>query len=157
MKYYAGIDLGGTFIKCGIVDEKGNLIAKDKIPTGKERGYTEIARDMAHLAKRLAENAHVELTAVGIGSPGTIDSANGVIVYSNNIAWKNVPLGESIRKKLQLSVSVTNDANAAALGESWRGAGKDYKNIILITLGMLNILYENMPCLCTFTQVFLAF
>ena len=135
MKYYAGIDLGGTFIKCGIVDEKGNLIAKDKIPTGKERGYTEIARDMAHLAKRLAENAHVELTAVGIGSPGTIDSANGVIVYSNNIAWKNVPLGESIRKKLQLSVSVTNDANAAALGESWRGAGKDYKNIILITLG----------------------
>lgn len=135
MKYYAGIDLGGTFIKCGIVDEAGNLIVKDKISTGKERPYAEIAKDMANLAKRLADSAHVELTAVGIGSPGTVDSTNGVIVYSNNIAWKDVSLGEEVKKILNVPVVLTNDANAAALGESRQGAGKDYKNIVLITIG----------------------
>ena len=135
MKYYAGIDLGGTFMKCGIVDEAGNLVIKDKIPTGKERPYAEIARDMAFLAKELAEKAHTELTAVGIGSPGTVDSANGIIVYSNNIAWKDAPLGESVQTILNAPVAVTNDANAAALGESWLGAGSDYENIVLVTLG----------------------
>ena len=135
MKYYAGIDLGGTFIKCGIVDGAGNLIVKDQIPTGKERSYAEIAQDMANLAKELAKKACAELTAVGIGSPGTVDSSNGIIVYSNNIAWKNVPLGQLVRKILNVPVAVTNDANAAALGESWRGAGKDYKTIVLVTLG----------------------
>lgn len=135
MKYYAGIDLGGTFVKCGIVDETGNLVIKDKIPTGKDRPHAEIARDMANLAKELARKAHAELTAVGIGSPGTVDSANGIIVYSNNIAWKDVPLRELVQKILNVPVAVTNDANAAALGESWRGAGRNYSNIVLVTLG----------------------
>ncbi|MDE6505337.1 MAG: ROK family protein [Clostridia bacterium] len=135
MKYYAGIDLGGTFIKCGIVSQDGALIIKDKIPTGSERPYGAIAKDMANLALSLADKAGVKLTAAGIGSPGTVDSANGVIVYSNNIKWENVPLGKAVSEILNLPVFITNDANAAALGESYAGAGKDFKNIVFMTLG----------------------
>lgn len=135
MKYYAGIDLGGTFVKCGILDENGNLLVKDKIPTGAERPYGEVARDMAEFALRLAKKAGVTLYAAGIGSPGTVDSANGVIVYSNNIRWENVPIGRTVGELLKIPVSVTNDANAAALGESYAGAGRKLKNIVLLTLG----------------------
>ena len=69
MKYYAGIDLGGTFIKCGIVDETGKLLVKDKIPTKKERPYEAVAKDMANFALKLATQAGVKLSAAGIGSP----------------------------------------------------------------------------------------
>lgn len=135
MKYYAGLDLGGTFIKCGIVDEEGKLIIKDKIPTGSERPYTEIAADMANLVLDLSAKVNVKPEAVGVGSPGTVDSENGIIVYSNNIKWENVPLGEAIKKVIGLPVYITNDANAAALGESWTGAGKNFNTIVFVTLG----------------------
>lgn len=135
MKYYAGLDLGGTFIKCGIVDGEGKLIIKDKIPTGSERPYTEIAADMANLVLDLSAKVNVKFEAVGVGSPGTVDSENGVIVYSNNIKWENVPLGETIKKIIGLPVYITNDANAAALGESWTGAGKNFNTIVFVTLG----------------------
>jgi ROK family protein len=138
MNYYAGIDLGGTFVKCGIVDEEGNILCKDKIPTGKDRPYPAIAADMADLVLRLADRVGVsraELKAIGIGAPGTIDSQNGVIVYSNNISWKNVPLCRELREALSLPVYITNDANAAALGENFCGAGKKYSSMILVTLG----------------------
>lgn len=138
MKYYAGLDLGGTFVKGGIVDEVGNMIRTDKIPTGKDRPYGEIAADMAGLVEKLAAAADIplsEISAVGIGSPGTIDSKRGVIYYSNNIAWKNVPLCSEIEKRLNKKAYVTNDANAAALGEAWCGAGSKYNSIVFITLG----------------------
>ena len=135
MKYYAGIDLGGTFIKCGIVDSNGILLVKDKIPTGSERPYKEIAADMARLALSLAEKAKVKLEAAGIGSPGTIDSENGVVVYSNNIKWQNVPLARAVSEELKLPVYMTNDANAAALGESYVGAGRDFNNTVFVTIG----------------------
>ncbi|MGN1078076.1 MAG: type I phosphomannose isomerase catalytic subunit, partial [Candidatus Gallimonas sp.] len=91
-KYYVGIDLGGTFVKCGIVDEDGNILAADKIPTGVERPYGEVIADMANLAKRLETEAGVAIRGVGVGSPGMIDSENGVVRYSNNFGWRNVPL-----------------------------------------------------------------
>lgn len=135
VKYYAGIDLGGTYIKCGIVSSDGKLVIKDKIPTGSQRHHTEIIEDMAELVKNLSKKADVTVDAVGIGSPGTVDSKNGIIVYSNNIDWKNVPLCEIIEDILKIPVFITNDANAAALGESYMGAGKDYDSIVLVTLG----------------------
>lgn len=138
MNYYIGIDLGGTFVKCGIVDEKGNILIKDKIPTGNGRPYTEIAADMADFAAELVSRAGLkkeQVKAVGIGAPGTIDSKNGVIVYSNNIRWENVPLCREIEKRLSLPTYITNDANAAALGENFCGAGKDYASMVFITLG----------------------
>ena len=138
MNYYAGIDLGGTFVKGGIVDEEGNILVKDKIPTGKERPYAEIAADMAQLVLDLAKKAGIspaDVKAAGVGSPGTIDSKNGVIVYSNNIRWEKVPLGAELKKHLGIPVFATNDANAAALGESFAGAAKSYPSSVFITLG----------------------
>ena len=138
MSYYIGIDLGGTFVKCGIVDEQGNILVKDKIPTGNGRPYAEIAADMAEFAERLISRAGLkkeDVKAAGIGAPGTIDSKNGVIVYSNNIRWENVPLCREIGNRLGLPAYITNDANAAALGENFCGAGKDYQSMVFITLG----------------------
>ena len=138
MNYYAGIDLGGTFVKGGIVDEEGNILVKDKIPTGKERPYAEIAADMAQLVLDLAKKAGIspaDVKAAGVGSPGTIDSKNGIIVYSNNIRWEKVPLGAELKKHLGIPVFITNDANAAALGESFAGAAKSYPSSVFITLG----------------------
>ncbi len=136
--YYIGIDLGGTFVKCGIVDEQGNILVKDKFPTGNGRPYSEIAADMADFAEQLISRAGLkkeDVRAAGIGALGTIDSKNGVIVYSNNIRWENVPLCKEIEKRLGLPTYITNDANAAALGENFCGAGKDYESMVFITLG----------------------
>ena len=134
-KYYAGIDIGGTFVKCGIVSSQGEIIVKGKIPTGKERTYQEIAKDIANFVRELEEKAGVQTQAVGIGCPGTVDSEKGVIIYSNNIAWENIPLGQELEKQLGKPTYITNDANAAALGESFIGAGKAYNSSILVTLG----------------------
>ena len=134
-RYYAGIDLGGTFIKCGILSECGDILIKDQIPTGKDRPYVEIARDMADFVVSLASRAGVSVSGIGIGSPGAINSATGVIVYSNNIAWENVPLGEEVAKLTGLPVKVANDANVAALGEGFVGGGRNYNSYIVITLG----------------------
>ena len=124
MKYYAGIDLGGTFVKCGIVSEEGELLIKDKMPTQRGRSFAEIAGDMARLAGALAEKAGVSLSGAGVGSPGVVDSKNGAIVYSCNLNWRNAALAEEMESVLGVPVCVTNDANAAALGEQFIGAGK---------------------------------
>lgn len=134
-KYYGGIDLGGTFIKCGIVDEDGKILVSDKIPTGVERPYGEVIADMANLVKRLEKEAGIAIRGVGVGSPGMIDSENGVVRYSNNFGWRNVPLVAELKKQFDVPVKVTNDANAAALGESFCGAGKKYRSMVLVTLG----------------------
>ena len=137
-EYYVGIDLGGTFVKCGIVDETGKILVKDKIPTGNGRAYEEIAADMAEFAEKLIARAGLtkeQVKAAGIGAPGTIDSKNGVVVYSNNIRWENIPLCKEIEKRLNIPVYMTNDANAAALGEHFCGAGREYNSLVFITLG----------------------
>lgn len=137
-KYYAGLDLGGTFVKGGLVDEEGNILIKDKIPTGRERPYAQIAADMAQLVKDLAARAGLQpgqVVAAGIGSPGLIDAENGTIVYSNNIRWENVPLCAEVQKHLGVPVCITNDANAAALGENFCGAGRQFQSMVFITLG----------------------
>lgn len=134
-KYYAGIDIGGTFVKCGIVAEDGEILVKGKIPTGKDRPYLQIAEDIANFVKELEKQAGVETQAVGVGCPGSVDSAKGVVVYSNNIVWENVPFGKVLEKLLNKPTYISNDANVGALGESFIGAGKAYDSSILVTLG----------------------
>lgn len=134
-KYYAGIDLGGTFVKCGIVSEEGKILKKAQFPTGRERPYTEIAADMAKCVKELEEELGVRVCAAGVGSPGTVDSEHGVIIYANNIQWKNVPLAKAVEEELHVPVFSTNDANAAALGECLAGGGADFHDMLFITLG----------------------
>lgn len=134
-KYYAGLDLGGTFVKVAIIDSDGNVVIKDKIPTGKERSYRLIAKDMADAVLNMQKESDVKVDAIGIGSPGAIDSANGIVIYNNNIGWKNVDICSEIRKYIDVPTFVANDANVAALGEQYYGSGKNYRNVIFVTLG----------------------
>lgn len=137
-QYYIGIDLGGTFIKGGIVDENGKIIADDKIPTESEKGGGRVVANIASLVEKLLETTGVakeNVLGVGMGSPGMIDSKKGVVVFSGNLHWSHFPLAEETQKLLNLPVKVANDANVAALGETKFGCGKNYQNTILITLG----------------------
>ena len=136
--YRAGIDLGGTNIKAGIVDENQKILVEDSVPTRVERPYQEIIKDMADLVKNLLNKIHAtdaELSGVGVGSPGTVDAANGVVLYSNNFDWDNIPLAAELGKYFTCPIKVSNDANCAALGEVKAGAAKQIKNAILLTLG----------------------
>ena len=134
---YIGIDLGGTNIAAGLVTEDGKIVAKDSVPTRKERHWSEIVRDMADLARRVAAMGGAslsEIRSVGIGCPGTIDRASGVVVYSNNIVMDHVPLAEEFQKHLDLPVSLENDANAAAYGE-YVATAQGCNSFVFITLG----------------------
>lgn len=136
--YTVGLDLGGTFIKGGLVDDKGNIVVKSKIPTRVADGAEAIAADMSAQAEKLICDAGVDkkdVRGIGVGSPGLIDSARGVINYANNLDWHDVALGEYITKNTGLSVKIGNDANVAALGEAMFGAGKGCKNVVMVTLG----------------------
>ena len=137
-KYYLGIDLGGTFIKGGIVDGEGKILVRDKLPTESERGADVVVANIVTLCKTLMNKADLsvsELVGVGVGVPGTADSERGVVTYANNLDWKNFPIAEQLSESLGMPVKIVNDASAAALGESKFGCGKDYRHSVMITLG----------------------
>ena len=136
--YYIGIDLGGTFIKGGIVNELGEIIACDKTPTESEFGGGKVASNIVKLAESLLERTGIsktEIVGLGIGSPGMIDSKKGEVVFSGNLNWTHFPIAEETSKRIGLPVKLANDANVAALGETKFGCGKAYDNTILVTLG----------------------
>ena len=137
--YYLGIDLGGTNIAIGIVDENYNLILKEKVPTKKQRETSEIIDDMANLCTRLVERANLtfdDIAYVGIATPGSVDPETGVVRYSNNVRMENYPIADELKKRIPLKeVYIENDANAAALAEAKVGAGRGCSDIIMITLG----------------------
>lgn len=133
-----GIDLGGTNIKIGLVDDKYNIIAKGRIKTNVGRSYSEIIADMAQLIKTLANENNISIgniTAIGIGSPGVADSKNGILIFSNNLNWHNVPVRQELQRHFDVPVFLENDANCAAIGESLAGASKQYSSSVLVTLG----------------------
>ncbi len=135
--YYIGIDLGGTNIAVGVVTEEGKILATDSTPTNAEREYPEIVSDMAMVTKRVAQKAGIgleEIKAIGIGSPGSIDSENGVVLYANNLKFNNAPIAEELRKHIDVPVHMENDANAAAYGE-YIANGKGADSFVFITLG----------------------
>ncbi len=137
-KYYIGIDLGGTFIKGGIVDDAGNILVSDKVPTESEFGAGRVAANIAGLCQMLLKTANLsasDVEGIGMGVPGMIDSKNGVVIYSNNLGWEDFAIVDETQKLTGLPVKIANDANVAALGETKFGCGKAYSNTILITLG----------------------
>lgn len=136
--FLIGIDLGGTGIKIGILNISYEILAQDSIPTEAKRPYQQIISDMGKTAQKLMQdNGYLPENCIGagVGSPGTIDSKNGVVLYSNNIRWENVPLAEELHKYLPFPIYVNNDANCAALGEVKKGAAKGYENAVFLTLG----------------------
>lgn len=132
-----GIDLGGTNIAAGVVDEGGKIIAKASVPTLAKRPTEEIVSDMAKLCETVTEKAGCKLsdiTSVGIGVPGTVDDKNGMVVYACNVPMANTPLAGMLRKYADKPIHLENDANAAALGE-YIVNGNGAKSFVFITLG----------------------
>lgn len=137
-KVAIGIDLGGTAVKIGILNRAYDLLAWTSIPTGAARPCGQVIADMGQAAEALlTDNGYTraDCIGIGIGSPGTIDSQNGVVLYSNNIRWEQVPLAAMLHKYIPVPVFVSNDANCAALGEVLKGAAAGYKNAVFLTLG----------------------
>lgn len=138
MKYYVGIDLGGTNIVAGVVDENYNIITKASTKTNRPRPAKEIADDMAKMSLQAIKDANLsvnDIEWIGIGTPGIANSKEGIIEYSNNLEFKNVPIVEYIQEYIKKPVYVENDANAAAYGEYVAGAGKGHNSLVCITLG----------------------
>lgn len=137
MEYYVGIDIGGMTIKGIVLDGAGNALCEDAVVTGSEHGGAAICDSIAELTFSMLSKcgASKDDAHIGIGCPGVIDSERGVLVFSGNLNLRNFPLVKELEKRIGVSVKVTNDANAAALGEARFGAGKNYKDSILVTLG----------------------
>lgn len=135
MKYAIGIDLGGTGIKGGIVDEKGNIVKTLSVSTAKNN--KEVLKSISSLINQLLKE-EVNIIGVGIGSPGTIDFKEGrVLTIGGNVEdWKGVEIKKELLKDHpNLNIKVENDANCAGLCEVWLGAGKGHSSALAITLG----------------------
>lgn len=135
MSVYLGIDIGGMSIKGAVMDKDGRIISKSSVPT---RCGIVLADDIAELCERLIADSGMDRSAfagIGMGSPGIIDAEHGKIVFSGNLNLRDYPLADLVSEKCKMPVKMTNDANAAALGEAKFGAGKNYSDSILVTLG----------------------
>lgn len=138
MRYYIGIDFGGMSVKAGIFNEKGDLLFKDSSATSKAEGYHATVKKTAALMRALCQKAGAkegELAAAGMGTPGVIDGEKGIVVRWTNYDWTDLPFAADLSAAAGVPVRISNDANVAALGEAAFGAGKQYKDSILITLG----------------------
>ncbi|MDO5111492.1 MAG: ROK family protein [Clostridia bacterium] len=138
MKYRIGIDLGGTNIKAGVVDEDNRIVAYDTRPTDADRPFAEVVLSMAQSAKDAAAQLDLTLAdfpCLGVGTPGSVQRKFGKVLRAGNLNWYDVPLRDELQKHVSTPVYVGNDADCAAAGESIAGAAKDYNNVLLFTLG----------------------
>lgn len=137
--YKVGVDLGGTNIAVGVINDKYDIIGRGKAKTNMPRPAKEIFDDIVKCVKTAVANAGIDLSEVeciGIGTPGSVDKQNGVIMYANNLDFYNVPAVEMINEQLPgIKVYLENDANCAALGEALAGSGKGKNSFVAVTLG----------------------
>ncbi len=137
--YYIGVDLGGTNIAVGIVDENHKIVKKASTPTQPERGAEAIVKDMARLSESLMADCKLtldDIASVGIASPGIANRATGIVEYSCNLPFDNFHMADVFKSFLPVkNVYVENDANAAALAEALAGAAKGTRDSVMITLG----------------------
>jgi glucokinase len=138
VKKVIGVDLGGTNIVTAVVDSNGKVLGRDKRPTQVSWGAKKVISRIADSAREslLASGLKLaDIAAVGVGSPGPLNPKTGVILNWVNGGWKNVALGAELKKDLKKKVFIENDANVAALGEAWAGAGRDESVVLCLTLG----------------------
>lgn len=137
--YRIGVDLGGTNIAVGLVNEDYQIVCKKSVPTGAERAPEAIVADMAMLCKAVCADANVKMenvASIGIATPGTVNCEMGVVTYANNLPFRNFPLVSLLSQALDgKKIYVENDANAAAWGEAVAGAAKGTKISVMVTLG----------------------
>jgi len=133
--YCIGVDIGGMSIKAGVVDTHGNILKKGRVVTDVDGGARKIIADIGELVLSLADPEDKDFAGIGIGCPGAISSATGVVDHAFNLNWHNVALAKELARIVDKPIKISNDANVAALGETMFGIGKQYKDTIFITLG----------------------
>lgn len=138
MKYSVAVDLGGTNIASGIVSEEGELVYKASVPVENNSDIGALLLQVSNAIKQTAEDSGIPKEAiafVGIGIPGICKSEKGPVIFAPNIFWKDVDVVSAIEKEVSLPVILGNDADCAAIGEYRLGIGKDYRSMLMLTLG----------------------
>ena len=134
-----GVDLGGTNLRTALLSSEGDILDKRKEATHSSEGWKKVVARLVNnitLQREIAAQRGLDVAAVGVGAPGVIQMDKGIVVKSPNFPdWNNLPLRDELEQALHIPVIIENDANAAALGEQWRGAGRDISSMILLTLG----------------------
>jgi len=133
-----GVDLGGTNMAIGVVDEKGRVMGRCKRKTKAMEGRDRVLARLVEGVERACEEAKVpmkSIAGVGVGAPSAVDWDKGVVIHAGNLGWKRLPLREILEKKLDLPVVVDNDVNVAAFGESRVGAGKGKGDLLAVWVG----------------------
>ena len=137
-KYAFGVDVGGTSVKLGLFDERGEVLDKWEIPTVTENQGAAILPDMAESIRAKMEEKRLkeaDVAGIGIGLPGPVDR-NGLLVgRAVNLGWDSVDIPKALNAYIKVPVKAANDANVAAFGELWQGGGKGYENMVAVTLG----------------------
>ncbi|MGP4061713.1 ROK family glucokinase [Halobacillus sp. H74] len=136
--FYLGADIGGTTVKLAVLQEDGTIVEKWEIPTNTEEQGKSIPSDIAKAIDDKLGDLQIEknnLAGIGAGAPGFVDTKTGYIHEAVNIGWKDFAFGERLSELTSLPVWVDNDANLAALGENWLGAGEGCSELIAVTLG----------------------
>ncbi|MCX7714714.1 MAG: ROK family protein [Clostridia bacterium] len=134
---YVGVDLGGTNIAVGMVED-GRIVCKTSVKTKSQRPYGEIIKDMAETIERLAADNGISLDlvkSIGVGTPGTPDIKNGTVFNIFNICQEALPIRAELQKHIKKPVFIENDARCAALGEFISGSSRGYSNSVMLTLG----------------------
>ncbi|MGL9730759.1 ROK family glucokinase [Enterococcus sp. DIV0756] len=138
IKQMIGIDIGGTTIKLALIDVYGQIHKKWQIPTNITENGRNIPTDIVRSIQQtmLEQNdQQAEIIGIGIGVPGPISPDGQIVVRAVNLGWEDMPLKSAIEKELDIPVVLLNDANAAALGEMWKGAARGKSNLVFVTLG----------------------
>ena len=136
--YRIGVDLGGTNIAVGVVDDSYKIIGKGKVKTNAPRPAEEIFDDIKKAIDLAVADAGLtmdDISCIGVGTPGSVNKDNGTIEFSNNLKFDNVPAKQMLEERTGKPCAFENDANAAALGEAFAGAGNGAKNLVAVTLG----------------------
>lgn len=138
MKVFAGIDIGGTNVNIGLVSEEQQIVAETVIKTEPEKGpenaLSRIALALQQILSAGEQNA--AFRGIGIGLPGLLDIENGIILEASNLpGWQHYPFVGELTKRFNIPVFMENDANLAALGEYWLGAGREAESLFMVTLG----------------------
>ncbi len=135
--YSIGVDLGGTNLRAAAVNEKGKVLERVSVPANYDAGRLQVVNEIVATIRQVRDRLpQATLRGVGIGVPGFIDIDKGIVVGSSNLpGFNDFPVRDEIQKHLGIPIILENDANAAALGEKWIGAGQNVNDLILLTLG----------------------
>ncbi len=137
--YIVGVDVGGMSVKIGLTDENGNILAKRSIKTvvGLDNQYNFLGEIANQVNLIIAESniSKDQVLGVGIGCPGTVNSVDGVVVYADNINWKNLKVKTIMQQLTGLRTEVANDADCATIGEWFYGSCNGYTDVVMLTLG----------------------